>query len=352
MSTWLTDSASVTEYLSGLLAASPSGGLIRMVEELLATGLPIRFETQPDLPVGTAQLRRDGIEISLPAGGLDEGAVGYPLARAILETRGWPVIFAGEEATFWLGRLQVTLAELLDNVAVAAVQREFGIAFEAYEDAQLARQYAAIVALHERAAALTGLELTGEQEVEYGIGIALLSVERLWRTGSLPADYWNAFDLIPGSRALFDSLSEFVPGPAPATGWDARGLMGRIIERVDDYLEIKAEVRPVTVLTHFVPALIADDADRPVGEVARVIIVPIESPLANEYSILILPHRDRLPFGFRQAFADDEAVKEFAGRLLQAPYGAFCRSLLPEAFCFWAPTGEAALPVEAVASQN
>src|SRR5262249_42297988 len=138
----------------------------------------------------------------------------------------------------------------------------------------------------------------------------------------------------------FDSLSEFAPTAVPTTGWPSRQLMGAIIERIDDYLEIKGDVRPMMVLSHFVPAIHPADAAQATGNVARLIMVPLQTATPGEHTVMILPHRDHLPFGFRQVLPDETAIRDFADRMARARYGDFCRALVPESFLLWAPTGE------------
>lgn len=343
MTTLYQTPAEAIAYLAGQLPSPPSEGLARMVTDLMATGLPLGFERLPGSQVGSASLTTDGIVLTLADVPLNEGVVAHELAAAILETRGWPCFFDGEPANLWIGRIQKSLASLLDHASGIHLQREYGIDADAYESLLLKAEEEALQQLNANAKQLETLDFTAEMEIESGIRIALMSLERHWRTGEVPADYVNAMNLFPGSRSLFVTLSDLAPAGAPTDGWAARQLMGRIVELLDDYMEIKGEVRPLMILSHFVPAIHPDDAEAAVGSMARIVMVPLQSETPGEHSIFILPRRDALPFGFRQAFADDDAKKDFVDRMIHAKWGNFCRTLVPETFLFWQPTGESVL---------
>jgi hypothetical protein len=335
--------AAAIEYLAGQLPTPPSDGLRRMVTDLMATGLPLGFERLQDSPVGSASLRRDGIVISLADVPLNEGVVGHELAAALLETKGWPCFFAGEAPDMWVGRIQKSLSSLLDNACGIKLQREYGIDADAYETFLLQREEQGLQQLLVKSSILNTMDMTAEQEIEAGIRIALMSIERFWRTGAVPADYVNAMDLFPGSKSLFTTLSDLAPEGVPMQGWTARFLMGQIVALLDDYMEIKGGIRPLMILSHFVPAVHADDADQPLADMARIVMVPLQSETVGEHSLFILPRRDGLPFGFRPAFADDAAKQSFVERLVRAKYGDFCRTLVPEDFLFWQPEGPSEL---------
>ena len=336
-------------YLTTVLPAAPSAGLQQMVTDLMATGLPISFESVAGSPMGTALVRADGIVIGLADVPLNEGVVGHELAHALLETKGWPCLFAAESPDHWVGRIQKTLSSLLDHSAGIALQRTYGIDCEPYEQLLLDKQQAAMELLQGKSSVLNTMEMTAEQELEYGVGLALAAVERFWRTNIVPADFIRAMELFPGSHALFIAITDMVPAGTPTQGWAARQLMGMIVERLDDYMEIKGDVRPVMVLSHFVPGIHPDDAPEALGNVARLVMVPLSTDVPGEHSILILPNRDGLPFGFRQVLADNDIMQDFAERVVHAPFGAFCRALVPEAFCFWQPEGPSQLPQPALA---
>jgi hypothetical protein len=332
------------EYLAGQLPAAPSPGLRQMVTDLMAvTEVPLGFERLSGSYVGAAKLGPAGTVLSLADVSLDEGVVGHELAAAILETRGWPCFFGAEPTDMWVGRIQKSLASLLDHACGIRLQRQYGIACDAYEKLLLDKEEEALQQLLANAAVLNSVDLSAEKEIESGIRMALMAVERLWRSGSVPAEYISALDLFPGAQSLFMTLSDLAPSGPPMQGWPARELMGQIIQILDDYMEIKGEVRPLMILSHFVPAIHPDDAEQALGNVTQVVYVPLQSQTPGEYSFFLLPQRDSLPFGFRQAFADDEARQGFLDRLIRARYGDFCRTLVPEDFRFWTPEGPSQL---------
>ena len=331
--------------LTTLLGTAPSPGLTRLVDAVMAYGLPLGYDRLAGSPTGMATVGPDGIVVTLADVPLDEGVVAHELAHALLEMRGWPTLFAAEDPQYWVGRLQRTLASVLEHPAGIALQREYGIDGEAYETLLLERQLAAVQLANAKRKVLDTLAMTIEQELEYGIGLALMSVERYWRRdGQVEADFINALDLFPGARSLFTTLADLSPGKAPTEGWPARFLMGRIVSLLDDYMEIKGDVRPMMVLSHFVPAVHPDDALAPMKDVARVVIQSLPTAAAGEHSIFVLPARDGLPFGFRQTFADETAQQDFTDRIAGAPFAAFGRAVVPDAFRLWVPDGDPVMP--------
>ncbi len=331
------------EYLAGQLSAPPSAGLQQMVADLMATGLPLGFDTLAGSYVGSASLKPDGIVLTLADVAMSEGVIGHEMAAALLETQGWPCFFAAEPTDMWLGRIQKSLAVMLDHACGIRLQRDYGIDCEAYEALLLDKEEQALKLLHATASVLNTMDITAEREIESGIRLALMAVERLWRSQSVPADYVNALDLFPGAKSLFMTLSDLAPSGPPQEGWAVRELMGRIVALLDDYMELKVDVRPLMILSHFVPAVHPEDVEQALGSMAEIVFMPLQSDVPGEHSIFILPRRDSLPFGFRQAFADDEAKKGFIDRLIHAKYGPFCRSLVPEDFLFWTPSGTSVL---------
>jgi hypothetical protein len=335
--------AAAIAYLAGQLPNPPSAGLQQMVTDLMATGLPLGFDRLAGSHVGSASLRTDGVLLTLADVPLNEGVVGHELAAAILEVQGWPCFFGAESTDMWIGRIQKNLSSLLDHACGIRLQRAYGIDGEAYEALLLEKEEQALHLLHTKAPVLNTMDMSAEQEIESGIRMALMALERLWRSDKVPADYVNALDLFPGAKSLFMTMSDLSPAGPPMTGWAARELMGRIVKLLDDYMEIKGGVRPLMVLSHFIPAVHPDDIDAALGSMARIVLVPLQTETPGEHSIFILPRRDDLPFGFRQAFADDAAKRDFVDRLVHAKYGAFCRTLVPEDFLFWLPSGHSEL---------
>ncbi|MBC7541473.1 MAG: hypothetical protein H7338_01945 [Candidatus Sericytochromatia bacterium] len=338
MSTLFHSALRVRQFFTEFLPQPPSTELMRMVQDLCnAAGRPLQFKIFDDNVHGETEFNPESVLLGLGAAAPSEGLIAHELAHALLETRGWPRYFGTEAGDHWLGKVQVILLNLADHSAGIGLQVHYGIDARAHEEVLLAQSEASIQRLLDRADLIPKVGLSGSQLVEFGTGIALTCLDYYWRTGGLPDSFFAAMDLIDGSRDLFTSLAECAPDGVPQDGGAARRLMGTLIERIDDYLQEEAGIRPLALLGHFVPSSFANDVHRPVEQVATLLQKALPTP--GDFLITVIPHRDGLPFSFRQILPPHQGDDAFLNWTGQQPFGALARQVVPPEYLIWQPTG-------------
>src|SRR6186713_713233 len=86
--------AQAISLLTMTLPKPPTDGFRQMLGDLFAIGLPVSMKTQAGAQAGACLIGREGIELSLADIPLTEGVIAHEVAHALLETRGWPRLYA------------------------------------------------------------------------------------------------------------------------------------------------------------------------------------------------------------------------------------------------------------------
>jgi hypothetical protein len=336
MATLFHSALRVRQFFCEFLPQAPSAELMKMVADVCAGGRPLMFKIFDDSPHGECEINPEVVLLGLGAAPPTESLIAHELAHALLEMRGWPRFFGTEAGDHWLARVQMMLISLLDHGAGLNLQLQYGIDARPQEEILLAQTEEQIQRLLLQADLLPKVGLSGAQLVEFGTGLALTCLDYFWRTGDVPEHFHGAMDLIDGSRDLFSNLADSAPYGVPAEGWPARQLLGQLIERIDDFLQEEAGIRPLALLGHVVPAMYANDIHKPLEQVASVLTKPLTQ---GDVLVTIINKRDGLPFGFRHVVSPHVPLQHFLDRLEQQPFGSLARHYVPPDYLIWQPTG-------------